>query len=286
ARASRRAAARRDARTRTAVRLAVTYTLLLVFAVALAGPFVLMVSASLHPNLVYLTFPLPLFGSDMGFDNYTLLFSRSLIGRWILNSAVITVAITVFQIATCSMSGYAFARGRFPGRELIFWVFMGTLMIPSTVTIIPLFIVVTALGWANTFPGLIVPHATSIFGTFLMRQYFKSIPGDYDDAARIDGANRWQIYLWVLPPLTGPALATLGTLTFLNAWNDFLYPLIVTSSDEMYPLTVGLATLVKRGGNAGFSLAGATVSFVPTFLFFLAMQRYVVRGITLSGLRG
>jgi multiple sugar transport system permease protein len=252
----------------------------------MVGPFLLMVSASLQPNLIYLTFPMHLIGPGMGFDNYVSLFSRSLIARWILNSAVITVSITLLQIITCSMSGYAFARGKFYGRDLIFWIFMGTLMIPSTVTIIPLYIVVSTLGWSNTFPGLIIPQATSIFGTFLMRQNFKSIPSEYDDAARIDGANRWQVYLQVLLPLTKPALATLGTLTFLDSWNDFLYPLIVTSNDQMYPLTVGLATMVKRGGNAGFSLAGATVSFVPTFVFFLIMQRYVVRGITLSGLKG
>jgi ABC-type glycerol-3-phosphate transport system permease component len=281
-----RAASRRGERIRTIVRLVVTYGFLLVFAITMVGPFLLMVSASLQPNLIYLTFPMPLIGPDMGFGNYVSLFSRSLIGRWILNSAAITVSVTLLQIITCSMSGYAFARGKFFGRDFIFWIFMGTLMIPSTVTIIPLYIVVSALGWGNTFPGLIIPQATSIFGTFLMRQNFKSIPTEYDDAARIDGANRWQFFLQVLLPLTKPALATLGTLTFLDSWNDFLYPLIVTSSDQMYPLTVGLATMVKRGGNAGFSLAGATVSFLPTFIFFLFMQRYVVRGITLSGLKG
>lgn len=277
---------RRDNRISTIVRLVITYAILLLFAVAMVGPFVLMVSASFQPNLIYLAFPMPLIRPDMGFGNYVLLFNQSLIGRWVLNSAVITVSVTLLQIVTCSMAGYAFARGQFLGRDFIFWVFMGTLMVPGTVTIIPLFIVITMLGWANTFPGLIVPFATSIFGTFLMRQYFKSIPGEYDDAARIDGANRWQIYQDVLLPLTKPALATLGTLTFLNAWNDFLYPLIVTSSNDMYPLTVGLATLVQKGGNAGFSFAGATISFVPTFLFFLLMQRYLVRGIALSGLRG
>jgi ABC-type glycerol-3-phosphate transport system permease component len=283
---SARARSRRGDQIQTIFRLTVTYALLLVFALTMVGPFLLMVSASLQPNLIYLTFPMHLVGPGMGFDNYVSLFNRSSIARWILNSAVITVSITLLQIITCSMSGYAFARGRFWGRDMIFWIFMGTLMIPSTVTIIPLYIVVSTLGWANTFPGLIIPQATSIFGTFLMRQNFKSIPSEYDDAARIDGANRWQVYLRVLLPLTKPALATLGTLTFLDSWNDFLYPLIVTSNDQMYPLTVGLATMVKRGGNAGFSLAGATVSFVPTFIFFLIMQRYVVRGITLSGLKG
>src|SRR5207302_10520492 len=167
--------------------------------------------ASLQPNMIYLTFPMQLVGPGIAFGNYVLLFSPSLISRWILDSVVITSSITLLQILTCSMSGFAFARGKFVARDLIFWIFMGTLMIPSTVTIIPLYIVVSTLGWGNTFPGLIIPQATSIFGTFLMRQNFKSIPSEYDDAARIDGANRWQVYARVLLPLTKPALATLGT---------------------------------------------------------------------------
>jgi multiple sugar transport system permease protein len=245
-----------------------------------------MVSASLRPNLIYLTFPMPLIPTEPSLANYAALFDQSSIGRWIWNSALITISVTALQMLTCSMAGFAFARGRFPGRDAIFWVFMTTLMIPSSVTVVPLFLVVAKLGWANTYAGLIIPHATSIFGTFLMRQFFKTIPGDYDDAALIDGANRWQTYLWIALPLAKPALATLGTLTFLGMWNDFLYPLVVTSSDDMRPLTVGLATLVSKTGDAGFSMASATISFIPTFLFFLAMQRYVVQGFALSGLKG
>jgi multiple sugar transport system permease protein len=269
-----------------AARIPATYGLLLLLAAAALGPFAMMVSASLRPNLIYLSFPMPLIPPDLGLANYGQLFGRTIIGRWILNSAIMTFSVTALQLLTCSMAGFAFARGKFPGREALFWMLMASLMIPSTVTIIPLFLVVVQLGWANSFAGLIVPHATSIFGTFLLRQYFKTIPGDYDDAALIDGANRWQIYLRVVLPLAKPALATLGTLTFLNTWNDFLFPLVVTSSDEMRPLTVGLATLANQTGNAGFFMAGATVSFLPTFAFFLAMQRYVVRGVSLSGLKG
>jgi multiple sugar transport system permease protein len=262
------------------------YALLTLVGLITIGPFVVMVSASLRPHLIYLTFPMPLIPPDLGADNYAALFDQSLIGRWILNSVIITVSVTCLQLLTCSMAGFAFARGQFPGRDSIFWLFMATLMIPGTVTVVPLFLVVSMIGWANTFAGLIVPNATSIFGTFLMRQYFKTIPGDYDDAALIDGANRWQIFVWVVLPLAKPALATLGTLTFLGMWNDFLYPLVVTSTDEMRPLTVGLATLVNRTGDAGFTMAGATISFIPTFVFFLIMQRYVVRGFALSGLKG
>jgi multiple sugar transport system permease protein len=212
--------------------------------------------------------------------------SGTSVARWILNSVILTASVTTLQIITCSMAGFAFARGEFPGRDVLFWTFMATLMIPSTATLVPLFLVIANLGWANTYQGLIIPHATSIFGTFLMRQYFKTIPKDYDDAALMDGANRWQIYYRVILPLALPAAATLGTLTFLGVWNDFLFPLVVTSTDEMRPLTVGLATLITRTGNAGFVMAGATVSFVPTFVFFLFMQRWVVQGIALSGIKG
>jgi multiple sugar transport system permease protein len=268
------------------IRVSLTYLLLVLIAVVTIGPFWMMVSASLRPHLIYLAFPMPLIPPDVDLSNYARLFDQSSIARWILNSAFITVSVTALNLATCSMAGFAFARGRFPGRDAIFWLFMATLMIPSTVTIIPLFVVVAKLGWANTYAGLIVPNATSIFGTFLIRQFFKTIPLEYDDAAHIDGANRWQIFYWIDLPLVKPALATLATLTFLGAWNDFLYPLIITSSDEMRPLTVGLATLVTRTGDAGFTMAGATVSFVPTFIFFLTMQRYIVRGIALSGIKG
>lgn len=274
------------ARMGSAGRTSLTYLLLILLAAATIGPFWMMVSASLRPHLIYLIFPMPLIPPVMDLSNYAHVFDQSSIARWILNSVFITVSVTAFNLVTCSMAGFAFARGQFPGRDAIFWVFMGTLMIPSTVTIIPLFVVVAQLGWANTYAGLIVPNATSIFGTFLIRQFFKTIPGDYDAAAVMDGANRWQIYSRIDLPLVKPALATLATLTFLGAWNDFLYPLIITSTDDMRPLTVGLATLVTKTGDAGFTMAGATISFLPTFLFFLVMQRYIVRGISLSGIKG
>jgi len=268
-------------------RVAAVYVLLIAVAAVMVGPFVIMVSASLRPNLLYLAFPMPLIPPAPGLDNYALIFGQTLFGRWILNSAIISISVTLLQVTTCSMAGFAFARGAFPGRDLIFWIFMATLMIPSSVAIVPTFIVIAQLGLPNTYPGLIVPSSTSIFGTFLMRQFFKTIPLDYDDAARIDGATRWQIYAQVVLPLTKPALATLGTLTFLATWNDFLFPLVVTSSAEMFPLTVGLSTLVTRTiGQAGFRMAAATLGFVPTFVFFLAMQRHVVRGFALSGLKG
>jgi len=187
---------------------------------------------------------------------------------------------------TSSMAGFAFARGHFPGRDPIFLMLIASMMVPTTVTTVPLFIIVSRLGWAHTFFALILPSSSNVFGTFLMRQHVMTIPRDYDDAARIDGAGRFDIYWRVLLPLTKPTLATIATLSFLGAWNDFLWPLVATSSASMRTLTVGLATMVMRIGGAGFQLAGATVGFLPTFIFFLLMQRYVVQGIAITGITG
>lgn len=271
---------------RNGVRLALVYLLLLLIAVTTVGPFVIMISASLRPNFSYMTFPISIIPPDPGLDNYVRLFGQTMIGRWILNSFFIATSVTLLQLLTCSMAGFAFARGTFPGRDALFWLFMATLMVPGTVTLVPLFIMLSRLGWVDTYAALIVPAATSIFGTFLMRQFFTTIPRDYDDAALMDGANLWIIYSRVIVPLGKPAMATLATLTFLGHWNDFLYPLIMTTKSTMRPLTVGLATMVIQEGGAGVQMAGATVTFIPTFLIFLVMQRYVVQGIALSGVKG
>jgi multiple sugar transport system permease protein len=273
-------------RARWAVRTLLIYLLLCLIAVTTVGPFLVMISASLRPNFSYMTFPISLIPPQPSLDNYVRLFRQTAIGRWILNSFVVATSVTFLQLATCSLAGYAFARGDFPGRDAIFWIFMGTLMVPSTVTIVPLFLILSRLGWVDTYAALIVPSATSIFGTFLLRQYFLTIPRDYDDAALIDGAGLFQIYRMVLLPLAKPALATLATLTFLGEWNSFLYPLIVTTKSSMRVLTVGLATMVVQEGGAGVQMAGATLTFTPTFLIFLFMQRYVVQGIALSGVKG
>lgn len=273
-------------RMRAAVRTVLVYVLLLIIAAATVGPFLVMVSASLRPNFSYMTFPISLIPENPGIDNYIRLFNQTAIGRWIFNSVFVATTVTLLQLVTCSLAGYAFARGEFPGRDVIFWIFMGTLMVPSTVTIVPLFLILSRLKWVDTYAALIIPAGTSIFGTFLLRQFFLTIPRDYDQAALIDGASLFQIYRMVILPLAKPALATLATLTFLGQWNAFLYPLIVTTKSTMRILTVGLATMVVQEGGAGVQMAGATLTFTPTFLIFLFMQRYVVQGITLSGVKG
>jgi len=265
---------------------ALTYAVLIGLAAVLVTPFLYMISISLRPGFSFMTFPLNLIPEQVSLENYQILFTQSRIARWIFNSVFVATAVTLLELFTSSLAGYAFGRGDFPGRDAIFWVFMGTMMVPSTVTIVPSFLLMSRLGWVDTYWALIVPAATSTFGTFLCRQSFKSIPRDYDDAALIDGANRFGIYRRILLPLIKPTLATLATLTFLGQWNAFMYPLIMTNSAKMRTLTVGLTTLVVREGGAGVSMASATLSFMPTFLIFLFMQRYVVQGMALSGVKG
>lgn len=271
---------------RWGLNMALTYAVLIGLAVVLVTPFLYMLSISLRPGFSFMTFPLSLIPEQVSLENYQILFTQSRIARWIFNSVFVATSVTLLQLFTSSLAGYAFSRGDFPGRDAIFWVFMGTMMVPGTVTIVPTFLLMSKLGWVDTFWVLIIPLATSTFGTFLCRQSFKSIPRDYDDAALIDGANRFGIYRRILLPLIKPTLATLATLTFLGQWNSFMYPLIMTNSAKMRTLTVGLTTLVVREGGAGVSMASATLSFTPTFLIFLFMQRYVVQGITMSGVKG
>jgi multiple sugar transport system permease protein len=245
-----------------------------------------MISISLQPNIQFLTFPIDIIPPHPALDAYAGLFSDTPIARWIFNSSFVSVSVVFLNLFTASLGGYAFARGDFPGREVIFWILMSLLMVPATATLIPLAVVIVKIGWVDTYWALIVPGSTTVFGTFLMRQFMKGIPRDYDDAARIDGCSLFGIYWRVLLPLCKPAMATLATLSFLGIWNDFLYPLIVTNSDEMRTLTVGLSTLFARFGGVAIHMAATTVVFLPTLVVFLLLQKYVVQGFALSGVKG
>jgi multiple sugar transport system permease protein len=262
------------------------YLLMALIAITTVGPFVIMVSASLTANLRFITLPLSLLPDPFSLDNFQTLFSETLALRWLLNSIYVAGVSTLGGVITSTMAGYAFARGDFIGKNVIFALFLGILMMPDTALIVPQFVVLSQLGLVNTYTALIGPWFASIFGTFLMRQQYLSIPRDYDDAATIDGANLWQIYFRVLLPQLKPAMATLAVLRFMGNWNSFLYPMIVTSKATLLTLTVGLGTVARSGGDAGLDMAGAVLGFLPTVIIFLAMQKYIIQGISLSGVKG
>jgi multiple sugar transport system permease protein len=224
---------------------------------------------------------------------YEVLFSSSRtarIGRAFLNSLVIALGTVAIVVVTSAMTAYPLARMRFPGRDLVFTLLIGSLMIPNAVVLVPQYVLVQRLGWLSTYQGLIVPEAatTFAFGVFLLRQFFLTMPGELEDAARIDGANAWQVFTRVVLPLSQPVLAALAIFAFRSAWNDFLWPLIAVNKPEMFPLPVALALLRSAYSSESYGpiMAGAALSAVPLLVVFIVANRRIVEGVRLSGLKG
>lgn len=263
------------------------YLALAAGALAMIFPFAWMVSTSLTSDAQLFATPPQLIPEPARPENYSRVFDTFPIGRFALNSAIVAVVSTALQLLTSAMGAYAFARIRFPGREALFVVYLATLMIPMQVLAVPLFIEMRMLGQVNSYGGLILPGIASAFGTFLLRQYFLTLPVELEEAARIDGASRWTVFWRIVLPLSGPALATFGVFAFMASWNAFLWPLLVVSDTEMMTLPVGLSNLRGRFVTEwNLVMAGATVSVIPIVIVYLAAQRYVVRGIALSGIKG
>ena len=255
--------------------------------VLLVGPFLWMLLGSFRPDRELKQVPPSWLPENPTLDNYTTLFERLDFPTYFVNSALVAAAVTLGNLAFCSMLGYALAKLEFPGKRAIFVLVLGTLMVPGVVTFVPLFVLVSNLGLVNTFPGLIFPFLAGPFGVFLMRQFFQSLPDELIQAGRVDGAGEWRIFSSIMLPLTKPALATLGILTFLTSWNNFLWPLVVAQSDERYTLPVALA-IYARGENKddyGLLMAGSVVIIIPVLVVFLALQKHFVRGIAMTGIK-
>jgi len=249
-------------------------------------PFIWMVSGSFRSEADLYQNPASLFPTSITLHGYIGIWQQLPFLRLLLNSFVfagVTTALTVFFDSMCA---YALARLNFRGRNLCFVLVIATLMVPFQVTLIPVFIQLFHLGWLNTYQGLIIPRATSAFGIFLFRQFFMSIPAELDEAARIDGAGHWRIYWRVILPLAKPAIATVAILNFTNLWNDLLWPLVITSSNDMLTLPAGLTLF---GGqhvtDHAILLAGATISLLPIAIGFFFAQKYFVAGVATSGLK-
>jgi multiple sugar transport system permease protein len=231
--------------------------------------------------------PPRLFPADSTTANFGDVFNLVPFGTFILNSLIVAGAITFGQLVACSTAAYAFARMDFKGRRALFAVLLASLLVPFQVTIVPLFLLIRGIGAYNTLPALILPALVSAFGVFLLRQHFLSIPIELDEAAEIDGADRWTIFTRVVLPLSKPALATLGILTFTYWWNDVFTPLIMISDTDKQTLPVGLILLAGRynTGSLGDIAAGITMAVVPAMIVFLIFQRYIVKSITSTGLK-
>ena len=264
------------------------YTVVTLGFVAVITPFVWMVLGSFKPEGELLRVPPTWWPESPTLDNYRELFSKGIFPRSFFNSTIVAIVVTVANVTFCSMVGYALAKLRFRGKKLVFGLVMGTLMIPGMVTFVPLFVLVANLGLVDTYPGLILPFLVTPFGVFLMRQFILDLPDDLLDAGRVDGASELRIFRQIILPLCGPGLATLGILTFLGSWNNFLWPLVVAQTEEHYTLQVALALFSKNQQvtpNYGLLLAGATVVVVPVLIVFLVFQRRFIEGIATTGIK-
>jgi multiple sugar transport system permease protein len=212
------------------------------------------------------------------------------IGRAFGNSMVIALGTVAVVVVTSAMAAYALARLRFPGRQAVFAMFIGSLMVPNAVVLVPQYVLTQRLGWLSTYQGLIIPEAatTFAFGVFLLRQFFLTMPRELEDAARIDGANAWQVFTRIVLPLSQPVIAALAIFSFRAAWNDFLWPLIAVNKPEMFPLPVALALLRSAYSSESYGpiMAGAALSALPLLIVFLVANRRIVEGVRLTGLKG
>ena len=263
------------------------HLVLLPVAVLMLVPLVWMLVTSVETLNETRHFPPILVPHHVRLGNYTEVLRNAPFARWFLNTLIVTVAVVVGNLFLCSLAGYAFARLKFFGRDVVFILVLATLMIPFQVIMIPSFLIVRKLGLIDTLGALILPNLGSAFGIFLLRQFFRTLPIELEEAARIDGASRLGVLFKIVIPLSGPALATLAVILFLWTWNDFLWPLVTIYNPNNMTLQLGLTTFQGTHQSSTQLLMAANVmSMVPILVLFFVAQRYFIRGIATTGLKG
>ena len=268
------------------VNTATLHAVLILGAAATLAPLAWMVSASLMPAGEASLIPVRFLPSRITFEHYVALFTRLDLARHFLNSAVIAVGATLLSVTVNSLAGYAFAKLPFRGRDPLFRSLTLALVVPAQVAMLPLFLLLRELGFVNTYLGVMIPYLASVFGIFLIRQYVLSVPDELLDAARVDGAGEFRVFRTIALPVIQPILITLAAFTFLSAWNDFMWPLIVLSDDSLYTLPVALANLVgEHVQDTELMMAGSVLTIIPALAVFLVFQRAYVRGIMAGSLK-
>lgn len=264
-----------------------TVALLLVGSIIVLAPFAWAVATSLRLPAESFSTPPQWFTLHPDWSNYREVFRRIPFWTQILNSITVTGSVVFGQLVTASLAGYAFAHLQFPGKNLLFWLVMATMMIPVQATIIPVFILISRLGLTDTLASLILPALPTAFGTFLLRQYFLAIPKDFEEAAVIDGANPFQVFYRVYLPLVTPGLAVLAVLVFNSHWNDFFRPLVFLLSKERFTIPLGLNDLkgFEMTGSISVVLAGVVLALIPVVLVYFLGQRYLIEGIMMGGVK-
>ena len=269
------------------LRSVVSQVLLTVVLLFFLAPFIWAFRTALKPADEVFSTPPKAIGSEIAWHNFADAWNFLPFGRFMVNGLLVSVLGTLVVMVSSVLAAYAFARLRFPGRERIFVVFLSTLMIPQEVLVVPMFILMKRLGWVNSYAALVLPWAFTAFGTFLLRQFFLSIPRELEEAAMVDGAGRIRILLRIIVPTAKPAIAVLSVFTFINYWNSFLWPLIIVNTTEMATVPLGLNMFRGQQGNQWhLMMAASMISMLPSIVMLLLLQRHLVRGIALSGLGG
>jgi multiple sugar transport system permease protein len=262
------------------------YIFLTITSVMTLIPFIWMVSASFMPDGKASVFPPVFFPDKIVLDQYHYLLTRLNIGRNFLNSFLLSSTVTFFSLFFNSMAGYAFAKYRFRGKNKLFNLLLVNMIVPSQVTMLPLFLMLKSVGLINTYMAIIVTGLANIFGIFLIRQYCLSIPDSLIEAAKMDGATDFQIYRKIILPLIVPILITLGIFSFLGTWNDFLWPLIALTDESMYTLPVALSSLMlEHTKDPELMMAGSVITIIPVIIVFLVLQRYYIKGMMMGSVK-
>lgn len=264
---------------------ALLYGILVVAALVVLLPYIWMMSSSVKPEADIFTSTPRFLPETVRWENYSDVLRTYQLGRWLANSTIVATVEMAGVVFTSVLAGYAFARQRFWGRDTIFFMYLGAMMVPIQVTLIPSFLIVKSLGWADRYEGLIVPQICAFFGVFLMRQFFLNFPAELEDAAFIDGCSRWRALWQIVLPLTTPALAALAIFSFTASWNAFLWPLVIVNSEEMKTIQLGLSSMRGELTDWGQLMAGVTLSSVPLLALYLVLQSYFTEGIVMSGLK-
>ena len=276
---------RRSIKTTKKRSASLTYAVLILGLMVVLLPFAWMISTSLKPLSEVFSTSLRLIPRKPEWRNYIKIWSELPFGRYYINSFIVSIASTVVQLSLGSMAAFAFARLRWPGRDKLFVVYLAAMMIPGQVTMIPNFLIVRALGGFDKYWGLVLPQSFGVFGVFLLRQFFKAIPSSLEEAATIDGASPWKIYASIILPLSKNGLAALGVFAFMFSWNNFLWPLVITSKNSMFTLPIGLLSFQGQySTDFPMMMAAACLSMLPVLALYAVAQRHFIEGVALTGL--
>ena len=269
------------------LRKSLAMLVLIAAALVFLMPFIWSISISFQPNGDIFSWPIKLWPDPATTENYQRLWNEIPFGRWLFNSALIVTIVTVSNLLFDSLAGYAFARMKFPGKNVLFLIFISSMMIPGHITMVPKFMLFNAFGLVNTYPGLIAPHLVQVFGIFLMKQFFESLPKELEEAAMMDGCGPFETFWKVILPVSRPALVALGIYIFQGNWNEFLWPVVMSTTNDMFTLPMGMAMFrYEYTVEWTMLMAGSMLIALPTLIIFLTFQRLFIQGMATSGMKG